>query len=319
MMHRCFSEQATESETKVKAITLGFEEFEDDDNEVELAAKLANDYGFDHHVYRLGKQEFIDELPKFFAAMEQPTIDALNVWFVSKAAEKVGCRVVLSGIGGDEAFGGYPSFSRIPLLLKWSKIIRWIPISLLKKKFNGDNLHKLNYLKAYGENIQSLYELQRSIYLKEEIVDKVSNSPINNKNELSKDLTVEALSMSLIDNDKIHILEKISLLETENYLRNQLLRDADWAGMAHSIEIRTPLVDHRLYEQLAQCDVDIRFAEGKESLLNLLDSKARKRIESRAKTGFILPMKDWLSGSENAAHWSRFYADKVVHDFLNRT
>ena len=128
MMKRCATQHAkNNAKQKITAITLGFAEFEGADDEVILAAEFAKRHDFEHVVSLLSKDEFLAELPKFFATMEQPTIDALNVWFVAKAARKAGLKVVLSGIGGDEAFGGYPSFSRIPTLLRWATIIKWLP------------------------------------------------------------------------------------------------------------------------------------------------------------------------------------------------
>jgi len=309
-MMRRFSQQ------KIIAITLGFKEFDTDADEVTLAKEFAQRHGLEHKVYMLSKEEFIDDLPQFYATMEQPTIDALNVWFVAKAAKAMGIRVVLSGIGGDEVFGGYPSFSRIPKLKKWAFLFSFLPLTLLKKQFPSVNSKKLEFLSKYSDKIQRLFHLQRSIFMSEELSGKLLKTPDTNKALLElKNITQQ--EMYTIGN-QCSQLQTISLLETNYYLRNQLLRDADWAGMAHSVEIRTPLVDYKLYESIYQLDDTVRFANGKSALAQLLDQEDRERIANRAKTGFILPMQEWLDESKAATHWSRVYADKVAEKFYNR-
>src|SRR6266566_4224655 len=100
---------------KVRAITLAFEEFAGShEDEAPLAARVAGHYGASHIVRRVGKKEFDDDLPAIFDAMDQPSIDGVNTWFVSKAAKEAGLKVALSGLGGDELLAGYPSFLDVP-------------------------------------------------------------------------------------------------------------------------------------------------------------------------------------------------------------
>ena len=104
---------------KIKAITLAFSQYEGtSEDEVPLAAKVASLYGAEHFVRRVGDAEFKADLPHFLNAMDQPSIDGVNTWFVSKATQEVGLKVVLSGLGGDEILGGYPSFNDIPRSVK---------------------------------------------------------------------------------------------------------------------------------------------------------------------------------------------------------
>src|SRR5665213_1627167 len=102
-------------QSKVRAITLGFDEFRNTaDDEVPLAARVADYYGAEHIVRRVSKHEFDRDLPAIFEAMDQPSIDGINTWFVAKAAKETGLKVALSGLGGDELLAGYSSFVDVP-------------------------------------------------------------------------------------------------------------------------------------------------------------------------------------------------------------
>ena len=102
-------------QSNIRAITLAFEEFAGShEDEAPLAARVARHYGASHVVRRVGKKEFDDDLPAIFDAMDQPSIDGVNTWFVSKAAKEAGLKVALSGLGGDELLAGYPSFLDLP-------------------------------------------------------------------------------------------------------------------------------------------------------------------------------------------------------------
>lgn len=326
------------TEQPIIAITLSFDEYADTaDDEALIAAEMAERYAFEHHIYRLSRDEFIQELPRFFAAMEQPTIDGLNVWFVAKAAQKLGLKVVLSGLGGDELFGGYPSFSRIPKLLPWAPLVKHLPLAWLMKKL-PQSLHKssLNNIKLLGlphycDSVESLYRLQRAIYLFDELPKLLlgmgfTDAQIKSSLELLQQHIEQQRGVkSAIEQSSL--LSQISCLESEQYMRNQLLRDADWAGMAHSLEIRTPLVDHQLADALAKVPDNWRYQPNKEALAQLLPIADRQILAKRPKTGFTLPMRQWLQAELAATdvtnnieseHWARPYAQQVYQHFMQR-
>ncbi len=102
---------------QVEGITIGFEEFAGSHNdEVPVARAIAAHYGLPHHVRLITRAEFEQDIPRILDAMDQPSVDGVNTWFASKAAAERGYKVVLSGVGGDELFCGYPSFRQIPRL-----------------------------------------------------------------------------------------------------------------------------------------------------------------------------------------------------------
>ena len=113
---------------KIRAITLAFDEFRGtSDDESPRAAEIARRYGAEHIVRRVDQQEFERDLPAILNAMDQPSIDGVNTWFVSKAAREAGLKVALSGLGGDELLAGYPSFHQIPACVRWLRISAAVP------------------------------------------------------------------------------------------------------------------------------------------------------------------------------------------------
>src|SRR5437763_11904955 len=112
----------------IQTITLAFEEFQGrPDDESKLAAEVATRYKARHVTRVVTRREFCDELPKILEAMDQPSIDGINTWFVSKAARELGLKVAISGLGGDELFGGYSLFRDVPLWVRTLAIPGRIP------------------------------------------------------------------------------------------------------------------------------------------------------------------------------------------------
>ena len=113
---------------EIQTVTVAFEEFRGrQEDESPIAAEIASQYGTRHTTRIVTEQEFRNDLPKILEAMDQPTIDGLNTWFVSKAARELGLKVAISGLGGDELFGGYPSFRDVPLWVRALAIPGRIP------------------------------------------------------------------------------------------------------------------------------------------------------------------------------------------------
>src|SRR5262249_39735766 len=105
--------------SRTRAITLAFDEFRGTaEDEAPLAARVAERYGARHIVRRVDECEFRKDLPAIIEAMDQPSIDGVNTWFVAKAAKEAGLKDALSGLGGDELLAGYPSFVDVPRWLR---------------------------------------------------------------------------------------------------------------------------------------------------------------------------------------------------------
>ncbi len=111
---------ASEFKSKIHTITLGFKEYKGtNSDETILAEKIAKKYGSYHSTIWIDRDDFESNLKEFINSMDQPSTDGINSWLISRAASKLGLKVVISGIGGDEFFGGYPSFSQLPKIIKF--------------------------------------------------------------------------------------------------------------------------------------------------------------------------------------------------------
>lgn len=316
--------------TNIEAITLGFSEFSGCHvDEVPAAETIAKYYGLVHHIRRITSVEFERDLPKILDAMDQPSIDGINTWFASKAAAELGFKVVLSGVGGDELFAGYSSFTEVPRMVLLGCAVIKIPggrallrgtFKLLAKVFSK---HKLASVPAFIDSLESAYFIKRSLFLPDELPALIGDDLAREGLERLGIYTASIANSSPRDG-----VATVGLLESTQYLRNQLLRDSDWASMAHSLELRTPLVDVRLLEILGP-HVATTHGISKVMLGTVPDKQVPEAIINRRKTGFSLPIGQWISNSNNpiinskivklstknntwARNWAKLVLERVV-------
>lgn len=286
---------------EIRAITLAFEEFRGTaEDEAPLAASVASRYGVCHIVRRVGQREFLDDLPALLDAMDQPSIDGINTWFVAKAAREAGLKVAISGLGGDELLAGYPSFVDVP---RWRRrfgplaaipglgrlarlAVRAIPKAALSVRPKALGLFE------YAHSWAGAYLLRRGLFLPHELSELMGRGFA--REGLRRLEPLHRLAASLVP-DPGSDIARVCALESANYMRNQLLRDADWAGMAHGLEIRVPLADVKLLRSLAP--VVPRFARGagKAALARAPSLPLPEEVLSRAKTCFAVPTDAWIS------------------------
>src|SRR5437016_3109882 len=163
---------------EIRAITLTFAEFHGtSEDEAPLAERVSKQYGATHIVRSLSEQEFIRDLPAIFEAMDQPSIDGVNTWFVSKAAKEAGLKVAISGLGGDELLGGYPSFQDVPRWRRRFGAFAGMPgLGLLARElighvaptFSRSRPKALGLLK-YSSTWAGAYLLRRGLFLPDEL------------------------------------------------------------------------------------------------------------------------------------------------------
>ncbi len=290
-------------ETGVKelhTVTLGFNEYRGTSyDEVPLAELAARRYETAHRTIWVSREDFQTDLAAMLDAMDQPSTDGVNTYFVSKAAKQAGLKVALSGLGGDELFGSYPSFRQVPRLAGMlgpvrglagiGKAFRVVSAPLLKRFTSPKYAGLLEYGGSYG----GAYLLRRGMYMPWELPGLLGPETaqagwrdlqtIIRLDETVKDIRTAPL--------------RVSALEMSWYMRNQLLRDADWAGMAHSLEIRVPLVDIELLKTLAP----IMNGPGSLSKCDMAMTPRNPlstEIVDKKKTGFAVPVREWLLGNE---------------------
>lgn len=295
---------------RISACTLSFREFAGvPEDETPGSIELARHYGVDHHIRTVTAAEFAEDVDAIFDAMDQPSVDGINTWFVSKACREMGLKVALSGLGGDELLAGYSTFRSVPRTFHFAGPLSRIPgasaaarmlIRTFAPRLARNNPKALGVL-DYAGSWAGAYFLRRAVLLPFELDDAMDPDLAR---EGLEELCLLRPIASSIEPDPGSDNGRVCAMETSNYMRHQLLRDSDWAGMAHSVEIRVPLVDFALFEALAPRIASLKPGDGKTLLANAPTIPVPANIVGRAKTGFGIPVGDWLRG-DNQHHEDR--------------
>jgi asparagine synthase (glutamine-hydrolysing) len=305
---------AAEAGGEMQTVTLGFEEYRGSHNdEVPLAERVAREQGTRQKTVWVTRGDFRGERDALFAAMDQPTIDGVNSYFVSRAAREAGLKVAISGLGGDEIFGGYDSFDQIPKAVRHLAPFNALPAlgraftyvtAPLLRRFTSP---KYAGLLQYGGSISGAYLLRRGMFMPWELPALLDPDMARAGWEDLQTLGGLDETVRGIRGERL----KVSALELSWYMRNQLLRDTDWASMAHSLEVRVPLVDVELLRRLGPW-----LASGNPPGKRLMASTPAKALPTevltRTKSGFFVPVREWLAGEESAARgrglrgWAQF-------------
>jgi len=267
------------------------------------AAEIARALGT-HHVERtVGRSEFRDLWESALSAMDQPSIDGFNTFLVSRAAAEAGLKVVLSGLGGDELLGSYPSFRQVPRLRRWARTAARVPgaaatwAGLSRRLVPGRP--KLPGLLGYGASLAGAYFLRRGLFLPDELpallgaeraaAALAAYDPVADAERIAPPTAEAAEAAEAADP-----WTAVQAFETGLYLRNQLLRDADWASMAHSIELRVPFVDAWLRRRASPTAWHEARSGSKGAVLRRVAPELPAALWRRPKTGFYIPVMDWL-------------------------
>lgn len=291
----------------LRAMTLGFDEFRGTvDDEVPLAARVASEFGLDHRAEWIGRDDFASELDRIIDAMDQPSTDGVNTYLVSRAAAGAGMKVALSGIGGDELFGGYPSFRQVPRAVSYFGFlhrVEWFGRLARRALAPAVSLWtspKYASLLEYGANYSRAYVLCRALFMPWELDTMLDAETV--KEGLRRLEIGESVADTISGLRRPN--SRIAALELSWYMRNQLLRDADWAGMAHSLEIRVPFVDVDLFRAMAPLMVSAT-PPTKQDLAASLSPPLPAAVLSRAKTGFTTPVEEWIGACSGPASRTR--------------
>ena len=285
----------------ISAVTLAFDEFRGAAlDEAPLAAEVAARYGARHIVRTVDRAEFERDLPAILDAMDLPSTDGINTWFVAKAANEAGIKVALSGLGADECFGGYPSFVDVPRSVHMLSAFRYLPgVGALARRLvtaaigAGLRLHpKAAGLLQYGGDWAGAYLLRRSVYMPWELDDILDPAVL--AEGLRRLAPLSRIAAELKAGRTLGDFDRVAALETSLYMRNQLLRDADWAGLAHGIEIRVPYVDPFFLAALPAGDV-LAAVDAKAAIAGIPEPPLPVAVRSRRKTGFVTPVGRWIA------------------------
>jgi asparagine synthase (glutamine-hydrolysing) len=315
------------------------------------ALKVAEEFGTHHADIAITEGMVRGELDGFFRAMDQPTCDGVNTYLVSKFAKQGGLIVSLSGLGGDELFAGYGTFQRIrkaaPWLACFPRPAAWLG-GAVASRLHG-RYAKLETLGIRGSAVARLYYGSRGLFTPTQIrqllhpdveaalgKDWSPLAPYGERAPGLQDLAPQAAS-------PWRTVHTTTSFELGAYMRNQLLRDSDVFGMANSLEIRVPLIDHKLVEAIFQIDENtILQGSTKALLLDALPTPLPRLCTHRPKMGFTFPFDAWMKGpwrdtfepssgssphllnhrecqklwsaySSSKVHWSHPWATMVLH------
>ena len=252
-------------------------------SEEQYSRSVAQRFETDHCEIRLDEAQLLALLPQAIAALDQPSMDGVNTYVVSKAVKDAGVTVALSGLGGDELFAGYPSFRRA-LKLAWlpfgSRRVLRAAAAVGSLSVSRRTVRRQKFLQLASSNgtAAEVYQITRQLFA-------VGSLPQMNTEKHGSDPDV---------------VNAISRLEMEGYMANTLLRDTDAMSMAHSLEVRVPFVDTKLVEFVRSLPGEWKLKRGAEAPKALLaDAVADllpREFLARKKMGFTLPFETWMQG-----------------------
>jgi asparagine synthase (glutamine-hydrolysing) len=326
--------------------------FDDRSSEHEYAKLVASTFGATHHELVLDPSRIVSDLPRILARLDQPTLDAVNAYYVSAAVAETGIKAVLSGSGGDELFGGYPSFRRLPAAMRWKRrmaplvpVVKPLVSALLPERLTERWQH---FMSGNGR-IDAAYRTQRGLYMPAE-VERLAGPALRDRWASTAERVAAAESV-LFGRAATTLEGDVARLETRVYLGSQLLRDLDVMSMAHGLEVRVPFVDHVLLDAVwPDLGAHPSLMRNKRLLHETLARPLPREAVDRPKQGFTLPFAQWMGADlqpfvrsgmahladagwiargvpdatwsawqRGAAHWSRPWALGVLGAFLRQT
>lgn len=297
---------ASAAERPVHTFTVTFDETKY--NEEKYAAEVASGYGCDHHQVHLSADTALSQIDSMFDALDQPSADGVNTYFVARAAREAGLAVVLSGLGGDEVFAGYSNFRAFGPMLSIgrvaSPVAKLLPADL-KSPFRNTTkrARKMAALLRAGGNATKTYAVLRSMFGDEQVT---ALQPQQHRNGYAASESIDPCCES---DDAVNLYAR---LELTNYLRNTLLRDADAMSMANSLEVRVPLLDHVLLEAVLRLPGAAKLSRRvNKPLLAAAAGPLPSSVLNRAKMGFTVPLEEWLRGPFQERVTDLFDADFI--------
>jgi asparagine synthase (glutamine-hydrolysing) len=200
--------------------------------------------------------------------------------------------VVLSGLGGDEVFGGYSSFRMIPRMARGSRQLNLVwPLRtgagrILQTRYSSPRIDRLGWFLQEAPTTAAAYWCMRGIFTPHEVRLLLGRYGGEN-GQLAPQISFHVPTQPTLE-------DEVSYLELTRYMRNQLLRDSDVMSMAWGLELRVPFVDHKFIETVQRIPAALRLARGKKILLDAVP-EIPAWVRKRPKQGFTFPFKDWIT------------------------
>lgn len=274
------------SEARLDTFTVTFDDA--DYTEAGPARSVAKQFGTRHHEIPFSGRNLLDALPDAFAAMDQPSLDGLNTYVVSGAVRANDIKVVLSGLGGDELFGGYPSFRRASMVKPLWKLPTFArQIAAAGVNLSDDpRLERVGALLRGRSPAEAAYRASRTLFSDGYVRSLAGDT----------DNVAVAIAPDDVDLSRLSLLQQISLYELTGYMRNTLLRDSDVFSMAHGLELRVPFIDREVARAAMKFADSAKLRRGisKPILASAMQDILPEELLSRRKQGFTLPFERWM-------------------------
>jgi asparagine synthase (glutamine-hydrolysing) len=282
-------------------------------DEAAMSRVVAQRCGTQHSEIPLDSGALLSRLDEAIAALDQPTMDGMNTYFVSWAAREAGLKVALSGLGGDELFAGYRTFADTRRVSRLMQIARFVPAPMrratagIMSRWIGqlstlDAGRKAAAAWATPEAMPSAYYFTRTLFPRGELA-RLTEPRFRPSSVSADGVTLEPTWLGWLERtaDEARKLEPIaatSWLEMRTYMASTLLRDTDSVSMSRSLEVRVPLLDAPLVEFLGALPDAARYRRGvqKALLAKALDGLLPREILTQSKRTFTLPWEEWLRG-----------------------
>ncbi len=282
-------------------------------NEAELARSVAKHCRTTHAEVPLHGEAVVSRLDEALAALDQPTMDAINTYFVSWAARKVGLKVALSGLGGDELFAGYQTFADTPRLSRLIHMAWFVPAAFRRmtapliagfaaRKNSPDAARKAAAAWVHPDALPHPYFFTRALFPPGQL-ERIIEPRFRPSTVAADGVTLDPTWLGWLERaaDEARKLEPvagISWLEMRSYMASTLLRDTDSVSMAQSLEVRVPLLDSPLVEFVASLPDAARRRPGAQKALfaEATGDLLPQEIFAQRKRTFTLPWEEWLRG-----------------------
>ena len=269
-------------------------------DERKYSRMMASKYKTNHFELELYPEDILHQIEEPFKFMDHPSVDGINTFFISKQVHKNGYKMAISGAGADELFSGYPVFknsielSNKKWLFSFPPQLRKLASKLLylyKPNLQSEKMGEILNLKLL--ELSNFYPIFRKIFSDSSIMN-LSSQSFKLKSPYPFLWAENELSFNQ-RGYKTSFLNKVSSLEIETYLQNVLLRDADQMGMANSLEIRVPFLDHSLVEYVLSLSDKLKYPEyPKKLLVDSTKGWIPDEIINRKKMGFVFPWEKWM-------------------------
>jgi asparagine synthase (glutamine-hydrolysing) len=291
---------AAQRRTDVHTVTVVFPEREF--SESEKARRTAQQFGTVHKELVLSGEDMLGRLDEAVCALDQPSMDGINSYFVSWAARQAGLKVALSGLGGDEIFGGYSTFRSTPRANSLAALARVAPANVrsflasagdvVSKRLGAKDAHrKMAAVWRDPSFLPHPYFYTRLLFTPTQVSELLRPDGFT-----SLELWKDWLAQTAKGSERLDEFTAVACLESRSYMVNTLLRDTDAMSMAHSLEVRVPFLDHPLVEFVSRLPGSVKRSDTrpKSLLVDALEDLLPAEVVAQQKRTFTLPWETWL-------------------------